>query len=88
MTLQKALLFGFITTLQSGLRPSFAHNLHMYVVRINLSYTSGGTYSLILTPNVRFLSNFFMADFFTLRIFVRNLLRNSSRRNIFIISFC
>ena len=38
-------------------------------------YLSGGTYSLTLTPNARFLGNSFMAGLFTLRVFARNLLR-------------
>ena len=50
-------------------------------------YVSGGTYSLTSTPNDRFLRNFFMAIWFTLRAFARNLLRGSRRRNIFHISF-
>ena len=44
---------------------------------------SGGTYSLISTPNVRFLSSFFMSILFTLRVFARNLLRGSGPWNIF-----
>ena len=46
-------------------------------------YVRGGTYSLTSTPNDRFLRNFFMAGLFTLRVFARNLLRGSRRRNIF-----
>ena len=46
-------------------------------------YLNGGTYSLTSTPNDRLL----MAIVFTLRVFARNLLRGSSRRNIFHISF-
>ena len=45
-------------------------------------YVSGGTYSLTSTPNDRFLRNLFMARLFTLRVFARNLLRGSRRRNI------
>ena len=48
---------------------------------------SGGTYILTSTPNDRFLRNFFIAALFTLRVFARNLLRGSRRRNIFHISF-
>ena len=46
---------------------------------------SSGIYSLTLTPNDRFLCNFFMAIFFiySLRVFVRNLRRENCRRNIF-----
>ena len=50
-------------------------------------YVSGGTYSLTSTLIDRFLSNFFMAGLFTLRVFVRNLLRGNRRRNIFHILF-
>ena len=50
-------------------------------------YISGGTYSLKSTPNDRFLRNFFMAGWFTLRVFARNLLRENRRRNTFRISF-
>ena len=46
-------------------------------------YVSGGTYSLTSTPNDRF----FMAVLYTLRIFARNLLRESRRRNIFLFYF-
>ena len=44
-----------------------------------------GTYSLKSTPNDRFLENLFMAIGFTLRVFDRNLLRDSRRRNIFLL---
>ena len=50
-------------------------------------YVSGQTYSLTSTPNDRFLRNFFMAGLFHLRVFARNLLKASCRRNIFHISF-
>ena len=50
-------------------------------------YISGGTYSLKLTPNDRFFEKLFMAILFTLRDFVRNLLRGNCRRNTFRISF-
>ena len=50
-------------------------------------YVGGGTYSLTLTPNDRFLRNFCMAGLFALRVFGRNLLGGSRRRNIFHISF-
>ena len=45
------------------------------------------TYSLTSSPNDRFLRNFFMTGLFTLRVFARNLLRGSRRRNTFRISF-
>ena len=48
---------------------------------------SGGTYNLKSTPNDRFIEKLFMAILFPPRIFVRNLLRGSRRRNIFIFSF-
>ena len=40
-------------------------------------------YSLMSTPNYRFLRNFFVTGLFTLRVFARNLLRGNRRRNIF-----
>ena len=46
-------------------------------------HVSGGTYSLTLTPNDRFLRNFFMTSLLTLRVFARNLLRENGRKNIF-----
>ena len=45
------------------------------------------TYSLRSTPNDRFFEKLFMAILFTLRVFVRNLLRRNRRRNTFRISF-
>ena len=50
-------------------------------------YVSGGTYSLTSTPNDRFFRNFFMAVYFSLRVFARNLLRGSHPKNILHISF-
>ena len=40
------------------------------------------------TSNDRFLRSFFIAGLITLRVFARNLLKESRRRNIFIFSFC
>ena len=64
-----------------------AQHLTPLILCALILYVSGGTYSLTSTANDRFLRNFFMACLFTLRIFVRNLLRGSRRRNIFHISF-
>ena len=51
-------------------------------------YVSNWTYSLKSTTNDRFLRSFFMAILFALRVFVRNLLTGTRRRNIlFIYSF-
>ena len=50
-------------------------------------YIGGGIYSLKSTPNDRFFEKLFMAILFTLRVFVRNLLRGNRRRNTFHISF-
>ena len=50
-------------------------------------YMSGGTYSLKSTTSDRFFEKLFMAIFFTFRVFARNLLKGSHRRNIFILSF-
>ena len=47
-------------------------------------YVSGGAYSLTSTPKDSFLRNFFMAVLLALRVFARNLLRESRRRNIFL----
>ena len=49
----------------------------------NLS-TSGATYSLMGTSDDRYLRNIFLAILFTLRVFVSNLLNESSRRNIYL----
>ena len=43
----------------------------------------GGINSLTSTPNDKFLTNFFMASLFTIRVFARNLLRENRRRNIY-----
>ena len=45
-------------------------------------YMSEGSYSLKQTLNDRFLSSFLWHDYFTIRVFARNLLRASRRRNI------
>ena len=50
-----------------------------------ISYISSGTYSLKATPNDRFFEKLFMAIFFTLRVFARNLPRGNHRRNTFCI---
>ena len=53
-----------ITIFQSGLRPSFSHNMCALIL-----YASGGTYGLKSTPNNRFVRNFFYGRFiFTLRV--------------------
>ena len=51
---------------------------------------SGGTdlHSLKSSPTASFWWNYFLAILFALRVFSRNLLRGSCRRNIFIFSFC
>ena len=46
-------------------------------------YLRDRTYSLTATVKDRFLRYFFMVGWFTLRVFVRNLLRGNLRRNIF-----
>ena len=47
-------------------------------------YVSGGTYSLMSTPNDRFVRNFYMAGLlFTLTVFPKNLLRANHPGNIF-----
>ena len=46
-------------------------------------YISGGSYSLTSTRNDKFLRNFFMACFFTLRVFLRYLLRGNRESNFF-----
>ena len=46
-------------------------------------YVSGGTHSLKSIRTTKFLRNFFMVGLYTLRVFARNLLRGSHRRNIF-----
>ena len=52
-------------------------------------YMSGGTCSLKSTPNDRFFGSHYMAILFPLRVFDKNLLRESHRRNIFFIfRFC
>ena len=56
-----------------------------YVVALIL-YMRGGTYSLKSTSNDQFLRNFSW-QFSLLRVFARNLLKGSSRRNIFTFSF-
>ena len=56
------------------------HTAH--VVCFNL-YVSGGIYSLTSIPNNRFLGNFCLAGLVALRVFTRNLLRGSPRKNIF-----
>ena len=45
------------------------------------------TCSLKSTPNIRFFEKFFMSILFTLRVFARNLLTGTRRKNIFIFSF-
>ena len=56
--------------------------LPLILCAVNL-YVSGWTCSLTLTPNDRFLRNFFMEYLFTLRVFARNLLGANGLRNIF-----
>ena len=51
-------------------------------------YVSGGTYIWTLTPNDRFLRNFFMAGLFTLRVFARYLLKGNRRRVFRILLSC
>ena len=48
---------------------------------------SGGTYSLKSTPKDKIFEKLFIAILFTLRVFARNLLRESRWRSIFIFSF-
>ena len=70
----------------------FTH-IHTYIIGNDqpfsyhalILYMSGGTYSLKSTPNDRFLRSFYMTILFTLRVFAWNLLRESCRRNIFIL---
>ena len=50
-------------------------------------YISGRTYNLKSTPNDIFFEKLFMAILFTLRVFVRNLLRGNHRKNAFCILF-
>ena len=50
-------------------------------------YISDGNYNLMSTLNERFFEKLFMAILFTLRAFVRNLLRGNRRRNTFRILF-
>ena len=50
-------------------------------------YISGGTYSLMSTPNDGFFEKIFMAILFILRVFARTLLRENRRWNTFRISF-
>ena len=54
--------------------------LMLYVLNF---YMSIGIYSLKSTPNDRLLRSFFMKILFALRIFARNLLKGSRRRNNF-----
>ena len=56
-----------------------------YVVCVG--YVSERTYSLKATPNDRFFDKLFLAIIFTLRIFGRNLLKGSCRRNTFRVLF-
>ena len=53
-----------ITSLQSGLRPSFPHHLCCVLVL----YMTGGTYSLKWTSNDRFFLILFMANFIFFRV--------------------
>ena len=60
-------------------------SLTTYAVSINLyTYMNGGTYSFKSTPNNRFLRNFSWQFLFALRVFARNLLRESRCRNTFL----
>ena len=61
-----------------------SHSTHVVYVNFFYTFVLG---RLTSTPNYRFLRNFFMAGLFALRVFARNLLRGSRRRNIFHISF-
>ena len=56
-----------------------------YVVRVFILYINGGTYSLKLIPNDRVFEKLFIAILFTLRVFVRNLLKGNRRRNTFFV---
>ena len=66
----------------SGLRSSFSHHLMLCVL---ILCKGGGTYSLKSAPYDRFLRNLctLMTILYTLRVFTRNMLRVSRRRNIF-----
>ena len=95
--------FGFRTKysrLLWAIRKSYIHNWPLKPsVRITASlltplmlwvlilYVSIRTYSFKSTPNNRFFRNLFMIILFTLRVFARNLLRGSRRRNIFFLYF-
>ena len=50
-------------------------------------YISGETYSFKVDSEIQIFEKLFMAILFDLRVFARNLLRESSRRNTFCISF-
>ena len=87
-----------ITTLQSGLWPSFLHHLHTYWIDhynlsvkittkhrlgVLISFISGGTFGLKSIPNDIFVwRNFSWQFLFTLRVFTKNLLRGNLRWNI------
>ena len=63
---------------------SFTHRLCCAWVLI--LYISGGVYRLKSTPNYRILETFY-GNFFTLRVFDRNLLRGSCQKTT-ILSYC
>ena len=46
-------------------------------------YMNGGTYSLMSTLNDRFFEDLFMAILFTLRLYVRNLVKGNCGKNIY-----
>ena len=50
-------------------------------------YMSGETYSLKSTPNDRFLSNFFMAILFTLRVLARNYFKKTYLKKKKLVSY-
>ena len=97
--IMKKLKFYKNKMIRYGPQKSLYRNRHTYIHNWPLQfftplmlcalilYVSDQTYSLTSTPIDRLLRNFLMAGLFTLRVFARNLLRGSRRRNIFHISY-
>ena len=71
-----------ITTLLSGLRPSFSYHLHMLCAFI--LYLNGGTYTLKSTPNDRFFEKLFMATLFTSQSFCQESPERKSPKKYFL----
>ena len=73
-----------ITILHARLLTQFLTPLMLCVL---ILYISDGTYSLESTSNDRFFEKLFMAILFTLRVFVRNLLRRIAEEILFVFCF-